>query len=370
MKKRLISLVLIAGLILSGLAMTVSADKYTVSADSTVVKAGEEVMVTISLSKPVAKSKGVTMIQGELSYEKDALSYKSAVVGKNYPDCTCVESNREQIFKFNWFSDTSTAVGLEAGAVVKVIFTAKKDISTDNIDAKMDLDLILQNANGEDVDSDVTVYICKEHKWDSGKVVKEATLTNAGERLYTCGCGETKTEAIAKIAAVELSKTSFTYNKKVQTPSVVVKDSAGNVLAKDVDYTVAYAAGRKNVGIYKATVTFTGKYSGTKELTFSIDPKTTKLATLKAGKKKLTAKWKKLTVQTNGYEVQYGLKKNFKGAKTKTVKKNKTISLTISKLKSNKTYYVRVRTYKNVKVNGKITKVYSSWSNVKRIKVK
>lgn len=38
------------------------------------------------------------------------------------------------------------------------------------------------------------------HVWDSGKVVKEATCAD-GEKLFTCkSCGETKTEAIAKVA--------------------------------------------------------------------------------------------------------------------------------------------------------------------------
>ena len=39
---------------------------------------------------------------------------------------------------------------------------------------------------------------CKEHTWDAGVVIKEATCTEAGEITYTCEvCKETKTEAIA-----------------------------------------------------------------------------------------------------------------------------------------------------------------------------
>lgn len=34
------------------------------------------------------------------------------------------------------------------------------------------------------------------HSWDEGKVTKEATCTEAGEKTYTCDCGETKTEEI------------------------------------------------------------------------------------------------------------------------------------------------------------------------------
>jgi len=48
------------------------------------------------------------------------------------------------------------------------------------------------------------------------------------------------------------------------------------------------------------------------------------------------------------------------------VKKNKTTSSTVKKLKAKKKYYVRIRTYK--KVNGKT--YYSGWSKVKNVKTK
>jgi len=71
---------------------------------------------------------------------------------------------------------------------------------------------------------------------------------------------------------VTLSQTSYTYNGKVQTPSVIVKDIEGNALKKDRDYTVLYSKGRKAVGTYYVTVKFKGKYSGTKKLAFKINP--------------------------------------------------------------------------------------------------
>ncbi len=51
---------------------------------------------------------------------------------------------------------------------------------------------------------------------------------------------------------------------------------------------------------------------------------------------------------------------------TKIVKKNTTRKLTAKKLKTKKTYYVRIRTYKTV--NGK--NYYSAWSGVKKAKTK
>lgn len=94
--------------------------------------------------------------------------------------------------------------------------------------------------------------------------------------------------------------------------------------------------------------------------------KGTKLTSVKPAKKKVTVKWKKQTKGTTGYQIQYSVKKNFKGAKFKTVNSNKKTSLTLKNLKSKKTYYVRVRTYK--KTSGE-TK-YSSWSTAKKVTVK
>jgi len=52
--------------------------------------------------------------------------------------------------------------------------------------------------------------------------------------------------------------------------------------------------------------------------------------------------------------------------KTVNIKKNKTVSATIKKLKKKKTYYVRIRCMKK---SGKKT-IYSKWSSVKKVKIK
>ena len=94
--------------------------------------------------------------------------------------------------------------------------------------------------------------------------------------------------------------------------------------------------------------------------------KKVKVASAKAGKKSVKVTWKKVK-GIKGYQIQYSTNKKFKkGNKTITVKSTKSTSATIKKLKSKKTYYVRMRTYKVV--NGK--KVYSAWSKAKSVKVK
>ncbi len=87
---------------------------------------------------------------------------------------------------------------------------------------------------------------------------------------------------------VKLSSTSYTYNGKVKTPSVTVKNSGGTTLTKDTHYTVSYASGRTNAGTYKVTVTMKGNYTGTKTLSFKIKPIDVSTCTLKLSKTSYT----------------------------------------------------------------------------------
>ena len=99
--------------------------------------------------------------------------------------------------------------------------------------------------------------------------------------------------------------------------------------------------------------------------------KITKLTVKSKAKKKITVTWKKVS-KANGYQVQVSTNKKFKKSKiilTKTTSKKK---ITIKKLKSKKTYFVRVRAYATYKdSNGKPQKVYSSWiKKTRKVKVK
>lgn len=174
----------------------------------------------------------------------------------------------------------------------------------------------------------------------------------------------------AKVSNVKLSSTSYTYNGKTKTPSVTVKDSKGRKLKNGTDYTVKYSSGRKNVGRYAVKVTFKGNYTGSKTVYYYIVPKSTSISKVSALKKGFKLSWKKQKTQTTGYQIQYSTSSKFKKAKTVNVSKNKTTSKSVKKLSSKKKYYVRVRTYKTVKIDGKTKKVYSSWSKTKKVKTK
>ena len=213
---------------------------------------------------------------------------------------------------------------------------------------------------------------CK-HKEQAQSVKKKATFSADGKLVTKCkSCGETlSTKKINKISSVKLSKSIYTYDKKAKKPTVTVKDSKGKKLKNGTDYTVTYASGRKSIGSYKVTVQLKGKkYSGKKTWTFRIAPAGTTVKSVKAGKAKVTVNWKQQTKNTSGYIIQCSTNKSFKGSILTTVSSNKAKSKQITKLSTKKQYYVRICTYKNVKKNGKTTKICSDWSNAMTVKTK
>ena len=241
-----------------------------------------------------------------------------------------------------------------------------------------------------------------EHNYTSS-LTKEPTCTETGVKTYVCkGCGDTYTETIkakghsyvttitpatmksngrkiskcsicnnvqydnviSKISLVSISKTTFTYNGKTQTPTVTVKDSKKKTLKNKTDYTVTYSRGRKNVGRYSVKVKFKGNYSGGKTFYYNIAPKSTSVKSVKGLSKGMQVNLKLQKTQTTGYQIQYSNFSNFKNAKTVTVKNNVSAKK-ITKLSGKKKYFVRVRTYKTTKFSGKNYNIYSSWSSAK-----
>jgi len=164
-------------------------------------------------------------------------------------------------------------------------------------------------------------------------------------------------------ATVSPDKTKYTYTGKAIKPAVTV--SLGDeVLEQGRDYTVKYS-NNKNVGMATITVTGKGSFTGAATGTFKIVPTGTTLTSVTGGKQQFTVKWKKQTTQTTGYQIQYSTSKTFaSGNKTVTISSAQTTGKTIKGLKSKKTYYVRIRTYKTV--DG--TKFYSGWSDKKSVK--
>ena len=227
-------------------------------------------------------------------------------------------------------------------------------------------------------DMDVTLHMKKpvitghtvDHKTNT-TVTRATTSEDGSVSTYCAECNNTISNiVIPRVSSIKLKESSVTYSGKVKYPTVVVKDRTGKTLKKDTDYKVSYKGFKKNVGIYTVTITFTGNYTGTKTLNHTIKPVTSSISKLTAGSKKFAVKWAKKATEVTGYQVQYSKSSKFSNAKTVTIGKNATTATTISKLTGKTKYYVRIRTYKTVKINGKVVHIFSDWSKAKTVTTK
>lgn len=249
-----------------------------------------------------------------------------------------------------------------------------QDASSDVVSRFLYYDVMFADANGdgkitdEDVDVAYNLYL-RGNDYDDGirencdinddgkiDLLDVFMIKNAVTRGTPCRKNIEKGEVL-------LSTQKYTYNGKAKTPYATLLFN-NKALKKDVDYTVTYS---DNIEIGQATVTVTGigNYKGELKATFAINPARQKISKLTSQYRGFAANWKKDTKVT-GYQVQYDVNKKFTSYKSKYVKTNSTYKKTFSGLKSKKTYYVRVRSYKTV--NG--VKYYGSWSAVKSVKTK
>ena len=175
--------------------------------------------------------------------------------------------------------------------------------------------------------------------------VGTATVTITGKGSYTGKITRTFKITAKKITpTVTLSKTSFTYNGKVQKPTVTVKDGKTRLAA--ANYTVSFSKGLKKVGTYKVTVKLKGNYSGSKTVSYKIvkaaNPMTVK------GKKptvKFTAlKKKNQTIKSVCTVAKAQGKVTYKKASgNKSITVAKTGSLTVKKGLKKGAYKVKVK---------------------------
>ncbi len=198
--------------------------------------------------------------------------------------------------------------------------------------------------------------------------IAKMTITGRGryigvvERVYTIAPAD-----IYGLRIPALADRTYTGKKIEQKPELFLDKYA---LIEMQDCTFGFE-NNKNVGKAVVNITGHGNFAGERTLTFKINPKPSKIKSVKAKKKGCTVKWAKVSQQATGYQIQTALNSKFtKSKKTYKITSYKTVSKTISKLKAGKKYYVRVRTYKNVKEGGKTVPYYSEWTKAKSVKTK
>ncbi len=257
-----------------------------------------------------------------------------------------------------WRSDNpSVATVADSGTVIAV------SVGTASITAS--------SSDGE-ITATCAVTVTCPHEYQTA--FAPATKNSNGYITEKCRkCGDIrKDQTIYAIRNVTLTRKTATHNGKVQVPSITVQDTRGKTLTHDTDYTLSYIGNMRDAGKHSIQIKFKGNYKGKISRTFTILPKPTAITKITPKKKGFTVSWKKQATQTTGYELAYSTDRKFARKNTRiiSISKNKTSKKTVSKLKSGRKYYVRIRTYKNVKTNGKTTRLYSGWSKVKTVTTK
>ena len=179
-------------------------------------------------------------------------------------------------------------------------------------------------------------------------------------------------KVISQAKSMKISRLSFIYNGKSKKPGITIEDNQGKMLNEGVDYTIIYPENAKEPEIYKVTVQFRGNYSGTMSGNFTLRPQNVSISKLMPKKSGFSVKWKKQKQKLSGYEISYSTSRKFTKKTTHflTIRKGAGTSKSVSKLKDKQKYYVRLRSFRTVKENGRSRKLYSEWSKAKTVRVK
>ncbi len=158
--------------------------------------------------------------------------------------------------------------------------------------------------------------IVKKKPHNNLNEVTKATLSKNGRKISTCkDCGHVENKVLYNVSQITVTS-AYVYTGKTITPTVTVKDSEGNMLIKDTDYTVTYSGTRKEIGKYTLKVTLKGDYSGNKTLSYSITADKTasiKRTSATNGTMKLT--WSKVAGATGYYVYIYNKTSDTKNPK-------------------------------------------------------
>ena len=217
-----------------------------------------------------------------------------------------------------------------------------------------------------------TDYYEKTETEHSYALVKDENvgLYRNGVKVYVCrNCGDTYTEEVPSYVfdgelRYALSYCNTVYDGNEHYPDLTVTKKDGTVLEQGTDYDISYSGDGKQVGRYYVSVKLKNGYIGEKSIEFTVKPKGVSSVSVSALLGGFSASWDKQTDNTAGYELQYSQNSNFSSAKTVSVGKNTTNSQKVTGLSRNKTYYVRVRTYRFASDGMKICSDYTSAKSV------
>ena len=270
--KKALSVFLAAVMLLAMLPATVlAAGEITVDVQAenelTALKAGDVVTVSVVLPAVTATNK----LQLDLNFDNEFFTYNGdakaeavlakLIIGK-------VEASGDSIIRLAAAGMMTTA-DFEAGTVAfKASFTVKEDAAGQSETFYLSgLNCGDATVTASTAKTTVGIYVAPhEHAWDDGVITKPATHTEEGIKTYTCECGETKTESIAKLAehawdegVVTTEPTETTAGVKTYTCTVCSETKTEEIPMIPVVTTPIVMITEEVTGENELTLTFTLK---------------------------------------------------------------------------------------------------------------
>ncbi|SFA69904.1 hypothetical protein SAMN05216249_10194 [Acetitomaculum ruminis DSM 5522] len=285
------------------------------------VKVGEQSYSTSGRGAVTIIKEDGTFDLTATAFSDNALVYDVTIVAAGYQDYS---------FKLN----LATALKNENVTVSGESFTYT------GLDIEPEVTVV--NKEGEKLkkDTDYTVkYIDNKNVSDKAVVVVE------GMGLYKGIVEKTFTINPLKLTKsnVKLSKQSVTYNGKVQTPKITVKNAENKQLVKGKDFTVVTSKTAKNAGKYTYIIKGKNNYTGEIKVTYEIKKASQKITNVTKSK---TIAYKKVAqkAQTFNLVAKAASKLTYvKVSGNKNIQISKSGKVTVKKGLKKGTYKIKVK---------------------------
>lgn len=186
-----------------------------------------------------------------------------------------------------------------------------------------------------------------EHEYEKAYTVDvpSSTSRSGSESRHCKNCNaKTDKKVIPLISRFVTSFKNAVYNGEAQRPYLWVYDEKGNKLTYKKDYTVKYSSGNKDIGKYSVTVSFIGRYKGTKKVNYYIIPSSPEKLKFTSSERTVSLSWAE-NENATGYRV-YAY--DSKARKYKALKTTTSTSYISTKLKAGTVYTYIVKSYKKV----------------------
>lgn len=293
----------------------------------------------------------------------------------------CVNTEENIIIKKDGSASVDLHINIDREAYIKECLEGE-DISEEDIQT-IDENMEAQGATLVTIDGKdfYRMSIVEQNKLNNKELLSEFYVKDTVAYM-TGGVFYWNTSAKAiytdKLSELKLDELGITMGQLMQVPlnisvqfSKDIVEQANGVVdddnAKKVFFTLEGDKKKTLFASTSNTATLKSIEADIKALNKTETSKVLKLQPKNASKKakKATISFKIKGVKTtNGYQLQYGTRRNFKNARTKTVKRT---SGTITNLKRKTKYYVRVRVRKS---NYAGVNVYGKWSSMKTVRTR